>query len=76
MIRWAAAALGSAPDGRELVSQVQALLSKQGFDPGPADGLMGRRTSGAIEAFQREAGLPINGKADLALLIALQSAVN
>ena len=43
---------------------------------GPADGLMGKRTSSAIEAFQFEQGLPVTGRADLALLNALQTGVN
>ena len=73
---WAASASGSGVGGQELVRQVQSLLSRHGFDPGPADGLMGKRTSGAIEAFQFERGLPVTGRADLALLNALQSGVN
>jgi localization factor PodJL len=70
---WAAAVIDVSPSGPELVSRIQTLLSQRGFEPGPADGMMGSRTAGAIEAFQREVGLPVTGKPDLEVLSALQS---
>ena len=51
------------PTGRALVAEVQASLSRLGYDPGSADGLMGRRTATAVADFQRKAGLPADGKA-------------
>ncbi|WP_162292691.1 peptidoglycan-binding protein [Hartmannibacter diazotrophicus] len=54
--------------GAELVQQVQSLLGQQGFNPGPADGVMGARTRDAIKAFQKSRGLPETGEADAALL--------
>lgn len=48
-------------DKRELVAQTQRLLTKLGFDPGPADGLFGERTRDAIMRFQEETGLPVDG---------------
>ncbi|NIM98568.1 MAG: hypothetical protein GTO24_10955, partial [candidate division Zixibacteria bacterium] len=52
----------------------QTLLSKLGYDPGPIDGVLGRRTRGAIQAFQRDIGVPITGVADDTLLAQLESA--
>jgi hypothetical protein len=43
----------NAPDD---VMVVQRLLLEHGYDPGPIDGLVGVRTIGAIEAFQRSLG--------------------
>ena len=45
----------------ERTRQIQLGLKRQGYDPGPIDGLMGRRTSQAIRAFQRDHGLVVNG---------------
>lgn len=56
----------------ELVALVQKLLAEQGFDPGPADGLLGRQTIEAITAFQQNAGLPRTGQIDNLLVSALQ----
>jgi peptidoglycan hydrolase-like protein with peptidoglycan-binding domain len=53
------------------VLQAQALLNQQGFDAGPEDGLMGRRTEAAIKAYQQSKGLTIDGKVSDALLAAL-----
>ncbi|WP_430513078.1 peptidoglycan-binding protein [Pannonibacter phragmitetus] len=53
------------------VIQVQALLQKLGFDPGLADGSMGPKTRSAIEAFQRNANLPVTGTVDAGLIRAL-----
>ena len=70
---WAAAAVEVSPSGAALVSRIQTLLTQRGFDPGPADGVIGRRTTGAIEAFQMEMGLAITGEPDLAVLSALET---
>ena len=40
---------------------VQKALAKAGFDPGPVDGRMGRKTKAAIKAFQRAQGLTPDG---------------
>jgi len=34
------------------LKQIQTMLKTQGFDPGPIDGLIGRRTIAAVKAFQ------------------------
>ncbi|MBT8039078.1 MAG: DUF748 domain-containing protein, partial [Gammaproteobacteria bacterium] len=55
------------------VSRVQSLLTGLGYEPGPADGRMGKRTAAAIRAFQRREGLPVDGKTSVRLLSALQA---
>jgi len=60
-------------DESELVALVQKLLAENGYDPGPADGLLGTKTVDAITAFQGKAGLPKTGKIDTGLVAALQS---
>ncbi|WP_236638264.1 N-acetylmuramidase domain-containing protein [Mangrovicoccus ximenensis] len=42
----------------------QAALTYVGIDPGPVDGLPGRRTTGALTDFQEKAGLPEHGILD------------
>jgi N-acetylmuramoyl-L-alanine amidase len=44
------------------VSGAQARLRNLGYDPGPADGTLGPRTSRAICAFERANGLDVTGK--------------
>jgi hypothetical protein len=44
--------------------QVQQRLSKLGYQPGPADGKIGKRTINALKKFQQDNDLPITGKAD------------
>jgi membrane-bound lytic murein transglycosylase B len=48
--------------------ELQRKLSARGFETGGADGRFGARTYEAIIAFQRKAGLPLNGEPSLALL--------
>jgi hypothetical protein len=56
---------GSSPS---LVRDTQQALAALGYDPGPVDGLMGRRTRIAIEQFQREAGIAMTGQLSSELL--------
>jgi localization factor PodJL len=60
------------PTENDLVALVQMLLAEQGYDPGPADGLLGRQTVQAITEFQEQAGLPATGQIDTGLVAALQ----
>ncbi len=53
--------------------QAQQLLTDAGFDPGPIDGLYGRRTRAGLEAFQRHVGLPVTGRVDAATSDALRN---
>ena len=57
------------------VAYVQQLLADVGYPPGVVDGLMGPATRGAIEAFQRDRGLPVTGAIDDRLVGALESAL-
>ena len=50
-----------ADDGPSLVKRIQAFLTEQGYDPGPADGVEGPKTRDAVRAFQRMAGLDETG---------------
>ncbi len=44
------------------VSTIQSGLAAKGYNPGPADGVAGRRTRSAIRAYQRDHGLLVNGQ--------------
>jgi peptidoglycan hydrolase-like protein with peptidoglycan-binding domain len=50
------------------VREVQTLLEKLGYDPGPADGNVGPKTRGAIRAFQESRGLVADGRVSPALV--------
>jgi len=50
------------------VRDVQIALRQRGYDPGPADGILGRRTIAAIKAFQADKGLFVDGVAGTATL--------
>ncbi|HHY90978.1 MAG TPA: LysM peptidoglycan-binding domain-containing protein [Clostridiales bacterium] len=43
------------------VMEIQALLRKIGYDPGPIDGIFGTRTMQAVMQFQRDNGLAADG---------------
>ncbi len=58
---------------QELISNAQTLLARLGFDPGPADGLMGAKTRNAIMAFQQRSGLKVDGKVSRELMHALKA---
>lgn len=50
------------------VAAIQQRLNELGYDAGIADGLMGAKTRSAIAAFQSSQSLPVDGRADIALL--------
>jgi len=54
-----------------LILAIQKHLAVAGFDPGPIDGIPGRRTTAAIRAFQSSAGLSDDGAPSLCLYQAL-----
>lgn len=54
--------------GGNLTRQVQTELAAAGYNPGPADGVNGRRTASAIRAYQAANGLPQDGQVSQALL--------
>jgi peptidoglycan hydrolase-like protein with peptidoglycan-binding domain len=47
---------------KSAVSQVQAGLTKLGYDPGPIDGTMGTQTGTAIRAYQTDNRLLVDGR--------------
>jgi peptidoglycan hydrolase-like protein with peptidoglycan-binding domain len=58
--------LGSRPLGRgdhgwDVVT-LQRVLTMDGFSPGRADGVFGRRTTRAVRRFQRSRGLTVDGR--------------
>jgi len=52
---------------RQLVTLIQRNLSREGYDIGPIDGLMGPQTRSAIRAYQQANGLPVDGRATVTL---------
>ncbi|MDE0046449.1 MAG: peptidoglycan-binding protein [bacterium] len=50
------------------ITAAQQALKVMGYDPGPVDGAMGENTRRALEAFQEEFGLAVDGSIDDALL--------
>ncbi len=58
----------------EQVAEVQSLLTRLGYAPGPVDGAMGPKTRGAIKEFQSSRGFKTNGRVTEALLSELRHA--
>jgi hypothetical protein len=54
-----------------LVSDVQAALDRENYDPGAIDGVMGPQTRSAIAAYQEDHGLEVTGHINGALLRSL-----
>jgi hypothetical protein len=55
-------------DSQSLAASVQVRLARQGYDPGPADGVIGGQTRQAIADFQNDHRLPVTGRIDGPLL--------
>ena len=55
----------------EKIRQIQHALHDKGFDPGPADGILGVRTKGAVRDFQDRYGIKASGDLDNQTLYAL-----
>jgi hypothetical protein len=45
-------------------TQIQQRLSELGYQPGPSDGKIGKRTTEALKKFQQDNNLPVTDKAD------------
>ncbi|WP_368744579.1 peptidoglycan-binding protein [Desertibaculum subflavum] len=54
--------------GNDLVYRTQTALAARGYDVGTADGILGPRTRNAIELYQRQNSLVVDGKPGEALL--------
>ncbi|MGE3528800.1 MAG: peptidoglycan-binding domain-containing protein [Methyloceanibacter sp.] len=62
-------AYGPGPYGSpNLVYDTQVALYRLGFDPGPPDGVYGRRTADAIAQYEYAYRLPVTGRPSPALL--------
>lgn len=55
-------ASGGGAKTSNMVAATQANLARLGYQPGPIDGQYGPRTSEAIRQYQRDYGLPVDGK--------------
>ena len=54
------------------LATAQMLLDELGYDPGEADGLMGKKTRNAILRFQRKNDVRVDGKVSARLITTLQ----
>lgn len=59
-----------------LIRDIQQALASSGYDPGPIDGILGRRTEAAIRAFQSDSGHQMTGVATGELLEEILSRVD
>ena len=57
-----------------MIQKTQIILTKLGFNPGTADGLIGDKTIRAIKQFQAQAGIEVTGKVSPDLINALEKA--
>jgi hypothetical protein len=57
--------------GSSVIADVQEELQEEGYDPGPADGVMGARTRNAIAEYQSDHGLAVTGSITNSLLRSL-----
>jgi localization factor PodJL len=53
------------------VRNIQAILNNNGYEAGPADGVLGEKTKAAIKAFQADNGMQADGEVDDELVKAL-----
>ncbi len=58
-----------------MIQIIQNGLSKLGFDPGPANGVVGTKTKSAIRAFQQQNGMPADGEATPQLAQTIQQRI-
>ena len=56
---------------KKAVQNIQAILNNNGYDAGPVDGVMGGKTTTAIQAFQEANGLEPSGEVNQALVAKL-----
>jgi peptidoglycan hydrolase-like protein with peptidoglycan-binding domain len=66
-----ASAGATAPASRDTIRKVQRELAQRGYQPGAADGIMGRATRAALMDFQRKENLAVTGRPDRQTLKAL-----
>lgn len=54
------------------ITDLQKALAREGYDPGPIDGRMGKKTRAALTRFQQDNKLEPTGKLDESTMIALE----
>ena len=59
----------------QLTLDIQSILSSLGYNPGTVDGIYGERTGAAIEAFQQDISIPVDGQISQQLLQTLQQSL-
>lgn len=55
------------------IAEAQRQLQRLGYDPGPVDGVSGKRTATAIAAFQKSIGVSADGRVTAALMAKLKA---
>lgn len=65
-----------APLSKGQLMTLQASLNQLGYDAGPVDGIMGSRTRGALQQFQKARGFVADGYPTVEMLAYVQAAVN
>lgn len=63
-------------DGNNLVQEAQFMLTKLGYNPGPADGAAGKKTRQAVRDFQKKQKLTVTGDINDQLLRDLEFALS
>ena len=63
----------SAGGGSAGVRDIQAGLQKLGYDPGPADGRMGHKTSAAIRQYEQDNGMTVDGRPSKTVLDSIRA---
>ena len=59
----------------QLTLDIQTILMTLGYNPGTVDGIYGERTGAAIEEFQQDIGIPVDGQISQELLQTLQQSL-
>ena len=59
-----------------IISEVQTLLNTRGYSVGRPDGVAGQRTRAAIQKFERDNNLPVDGMIDSAVYAALKQSTD
>lgn len=52
------------PQSDPVVRQIQGILQERGYDPGPLDGALGKKTREALRLFQKDHHLAVTGEID------------
>lgn len=60
------------PATKAEITEIQTILAEKGYVPGPADGMIGPRTTGAIKQYQTDSDMPVDGRATQGLLAHLK----